>query len=559
VCTCVEQAKVPAQPMDVKAPPMPEGPMKDGQCRAKFSVTQGRFSLAVFAATNPGELSDFYQTSKVVGEGGFGSVRKATCKATGATRAVKSIARDAVPDVQVLREEIDIMRLLDHPNIVRLHEAFEDKCWVYLVMDLCEGGELFHIIAEATSQHISESEACFCAEQMFLAVNYLHQNLIMHRDLKPENFLLATKGPLHEVTLKLIDFGFAKRFSPGRHSETCCGTLFYAAPEVLNERYDHKVDVWSLGVVIYLMLVGEVPWGWETDEKKLKKLVRTHKIATDSKPWSRISQDAKSFVLLLLLRDAKQRPLAVQALQHSWLQTKNNDKSRNSMTRQDMTNLKAFGRMSKLKKAAVEVVVSQLPGGEIRHLSELFLSMDTNKDGTVSAAELKAGLETAGASFTKDLDKLFAECDQDGSGALDYMEFVAATVAKKTYHQKDVVWAAFRAFDKDGSGYIDKDAIAKILHEDASVKAALHVEDASSAFDEIFARVDKNNDNRIDFDEFFAMMQACERDPRWTSKGSPSRSPKGSARDSPAGTSPRGRESSRAKRPKKLRTKCLKS
>merc|ERR1719387_470124 len=130
-----------------------------------------------------------------------------------------------------LQAEIDIMRVLDHPNIVRLQETFEDKRYIYLVMELCEGGELFDRIVE--SKHFTEHLAAICARQMLLALNYMHQNLIMHRDLKPENFLLATKADIEDTPLKLIDFGISKRFKPGQFATSKTGTPMYIAPEVL--------------------------------------------------------------------------------------------------------------------------------------------------------------------------------------------------------------------------------------------------------------------------------------------------------------------------------------
>jgi len=487
---------------------MPKGKLHEGQVRAQLCVKDGGFALGSLAATHDGKVEDKYVVDrKKVGEGGFGCVRKARCKNTGAWRAVKSIARSAVPEPELLREEIDIMRLLDHPHIVRLSETFEDKCWVYIVMELCEGGELFQQICEART--FTEMVAANCTRQMLLAVNYLHQNCIMHRDLKPENFLLAAKGPLYSAILKLIDFGFSKRVVPDKPCETLCGTLLYIAPEVLDEKYHLNADVWSLGVIVYLMLSGRLPWGNPKNDDVLTKAVKAGKISTSMGNWRSISADAKDLVHQLLTKDAKVRPQAVQALQHTWLNLDSDNHSKTVISTCDMAHLKAFGQYNALKKAAADVLVTQLPESEIKELRKMFMQMDTNKDGTVSFAELKTGLEQSGVKLPSNLLQLMKDCDLDGSGVLDYTEFLAATMGKKQFHQKDVVWAAFKRFDVDGSGFIDRSELANVLNEE--VKEALHLQDETTNMDRIFAEVDKDHDNRIDFNEFFEMMSSVSR------------------------------------------------
>lgn len=483
---------------------IPKGKLHEGQLRSELQVKDGGFAIGSLAATCPGEVEDKYDLdSKKVGEGGFGAVRKARCKDTGKWRAVKSIARSAVPDPDLLREEISIMRLLDHPHIVRLSETFEDSCWVYLVMELCEGGELFQQITEAKS--FDELVASNYTRQMLLAVNYLHQNRIIHRDLKPENFLLANKGPVETGNLKLIDFGFAKRVALDEHCETLCGTLLYIAPEVLGERYDFKADVWSLGIIVYLMLSGRLPWSNTRNNRILMQAVKEGVVTMDPRYWWSISDEAHNLVELLLTKDVEARPQAVHALQHCWV-AEEHKKCRMSLA--SVEQLKAFGQMNTLKKAAADVLVTQLPESEIKELKTLFMEMDTNKDGAVSLGELKKGLAKSGVKLPKNLPDLVTECDLDGSGVLDYTEFLAAVMDRKQYHQKDVVWAAFKRFDQDGSGFIDKKELCKVVNQD--VREAMHL-DSFTDVDEILAEVDSNKDDRIDFDEFFEMMSSARR------------------------------------------------
>merc|ERR1719334_1449185 len=152
---------------------------------------------------------------------------------------------------------------MDHPNIIKLFETFEDHRNIYLVMELCSGGELFdRIIATG---HFSEKEAAVLMQQIIRAVYYMHENSICHRDLKPENFLFMTKDPIESNYLKIIDFGLSCKFSPDKVMETKAGTPYYVAPQVLSGKYDHQSDIWSCGVIMYVLLCGYPPFFGDTD------------------------------------------------------------------------------------------------------------------------------------------------------------------------------------------------------------------------------------------------------------------------------------------------------
>merc|ERR1712226_221818 len=228
------------------------------------------------------------------------------------------------------------------------------------------------------------------------------------------------------------------------------------------------------------------------------RAVKAAKISMSSGNWTKIASTTKDMVRLLLTKDPKARLPAIQVLQHEWLADENACSAAPSLSAEDMKQLKAFGRMHELKKAAVEVVVTQLPDSSISSLKDVFMNMDVNKDGTLSFSELKKGLEEAGVKLPKNFKELVAECDTDGSGVIDYTEFLAATLGKKLYHQKEIVWAAFCRFDLDGSGYIDRKELSNVLNEE--VQEAMELGGSQSAVQKIFADVDANGDNKIDFD-----------------------------------------------------------
>eukprot|EP00434_Breviolum_minutum_P039040 symbB.v1.2.034646.t1/scaffold4504.1/size42116/2 len=190
--------------------------------------------------------------------------------ATKQKRAVKALSKTQMKNIEKFKEEIRIMQLMDHPNIIKLYEAFEDKVKVYLVMELCSGGELFDRIIELG--HFTEVQAAIVMQQMFRAVYYMHQRKLCHRDLKPENFLFATKEKIEKTHLKIIDFGLAYEFKDDVPMTTKAGTPFYVAPQVLEGKYDQAADLWSCGVIMYVLLCGYPPFWGDTDKKVLQKV-----------------------------------------------------------------------------------------------------------------------------------------------------------------------------------------------------------------------------------------------------------------------------------------------
>jgi len=481
-------------------------PRREGQRRTDLHIKEGGFALKNFFVTNTGKVEDYFNVEKQkIGEGGFGAVRRAQDKRTKVVCALKTIRKSAKDEVTRLKEEIEIMRILDHPNIIRFLESFEDKRYIYIALELCEGGELFQRICAAGK--FSERIAAGCVRQMLLAINYLHQNYIMHRDLKPENWLLASREDVAKAPLKLIDFGISKRFQPGDPAKTKAGTPNYVAPEVLGGRYDEKVDIWSLGVITFVMLAGRHPFSGKTVDQVLKN-VKTANYNMDADAWKKISNDGKGLVKACLQKNMTLRLSAQMALQHAWFKAEVVD-GLSDLKNLELTGLKAFGRMHQMKKAVLTVMATQLSNSKIQALKSMFMAMDRNSDGTLAISEIKEGLAQVGVDLPPNLDALLQEVDTDGSGVVDYTEFLAATMDKKLYRQEDVVWQAFKKFDLDGSGAIDKKELAKVLGE-SEVMEAMNLEGEGDRLLEVFNRVDANGDGMIDFQEFFAMMRAAE-------------------------------------------------
>lgn len=211
-----------------------------------------------------------YQINEVIGSGAFGEVRKCMSKKTAKIRAVKIIKRENMTKTEQkqLETEINVLKQMDHPNIVKLFEAYKDKKRYFIVTELCSGGELFDQIIKRP--YYSERDAAVVMRQIFSAVAYCHGQNIVHRDLKPENLLLESAGG--SSIIKVIDFGTSQSFSPDMKMKQRFGTPYYIAPEVLKGSYDAKCDMWSCGVILYILISGKPPFDGTNDKEILKSV-----------------------------------------------------------------------------------------------------------------------------------------------------------------------------------------------------------------------------------------------------------------------------------------------
>eukprot|EP00931_Biecheleriopsis_adriatica_P063636 TRINITY_DN3857_c0_g2_i1.p1 TRINITY_DN3857_c0_g2~~TRINITY_DN3857_c0_g2_i1.p1 ORF type:complete len:489 (-),score=150.85 TRINITY_DN3857_c0_g2_i1:44-1510(-) len=471
-------------------------PASDGK---KASAQSG--SSGSLFAQNPGKINDFYELDKKkIGEGSFGSVSKARHKSTKAMRACKVIQKRLIKKQEAFKKEVDIMKIMDHPNICKLYESFEDNRCVYLIMELCTGGELFDRIIE--SGHLKENQAAILMQNMFRSIFYMHECHYTHRDLKPENYIFATKESLEKSTLKLIDFGLAREFKQGQILSTKAGTPYYVAPQVLAGKYDHQADMWSLGVIMYVMLCGYPPFYGDTDEEVLEK-VRNGQLKFEKSDWKKVSADAQTLIKNLLKMNPTDRFTAQQALNDTWI-TEKAPKAKDVDLHETgfVDRLRAFRSQNKLKKAALQVIANSLDDKAIAELRNVFHQLDSNGDGLLTAVELKEGLKKAGIKeIPPDLEDILKAVDSDGSGIIDYSEFLAATLDKKYMTQQDVCWQAFKTFDKNGDGKIDKKELEAVL-ADGDVSATFQKELA-----DLMLEGDANGDGEIDFEEFMAMMR----------------------------------------------------
>jgi len=266
------------------------------------------------------KIADRYVIEGEIGRGGFSIVVEASNKQSGLKVAVKRIRKDQVEgdDIKLLLREVQIMRKLNHPNILKLYEVFENDEEFFLVMELVTGKELFDKIVE--KGQYGEREAANIVRQIVSAVEYLHANGIAHRDLKPENLLTSVDSAGQE-SIKIADFGFSKNFGEDK-LKTSCGSPGYVAPEVLtNEDYDNSVDMWSVGVIIYILLCGYPPFYADNAPALFKKIMEV-KYDFEDPAWDNVSQEAKDLISHLLVKDPSKRYTAKQCADNAWVKQK---------------------------------------------------------------------------------------------------------------------------------------------------------------------------------------------------------------------------------------------
>ncbi|KAK2994827.1 hypothetical protein RJ640_018809 [Escallonia rubra] len=290
-----------------------EPPLQRRNCYKVSNLT-----APILESTQISNFKGRYILGEQLGWGQFGIIRECSDTLTGELLACKSIAKERLvtpDDLRSVRLEIEIMtQLSGHPNVVELKAVYEEEDYVHLVMELCAGGELFHQLEKHGKYRECDARVLF--RHLMQVVVYCHDKGIVHRDLKPENILLATRSSSSPI--KLADFGLATYIKPGQNLYGTVGSPFYISPEVLAGGYNQAADVWSAGVILYILLSGTPPF-WGKTKSKIFKAVRAAGLRFPPNPWDHVSASAKDLITRMLSVDPSKRLSATQVLAHSWL------------------------------------------------------------------------------------------------------------------------------------------------------------------------------------------------------------------------------------------------
>ncbi|CAE7238987.1 CPK2 [Symbiodinium natans] len=477
------------------------------------------------SASSGRQLEDDYEIfpKRVLGEGCSGLVIMAKGRKDGRKYALKRIHKLKV-QAKVLKQltaEVEIYLMLDHPHIAALRDVYETEAEIALLTECCEGGELYSRLSNSGTY--AESDAAEATHQMLLAVGYLHAHHVVHRDLKLENFLYETQES--NAALKLIDFGFAKIWDPSTLMLASCGSIAYVSPDVLKgEGYTSKCDLWSLGVIVFMLLVGYPPF--HGSEKDMRTNILAASVDWSHKSrWRKVSEDAVDFVKMLLVKDPKGRMDVGQALEHKWLKPRNLKDPHPVLDRDALRALRRYADTSKVRRAVLQLLAQELAPDETKDLREVFLSLDKTGEGTISLGELKQAIrgevapeatpEAVEGSSPKSpktpaarlrraksevIGSLFEVLDANGDEQVYYSDFLAATMDVRKQLREEAVLSAFNRLDADGSGTISPDDLRKVIGETfEGVNVELLVREADAACR-----------GELTFQDFLSLLEATD-------------------------------------------------
>mmetsp|Transcript_10806 Transcript_10806/g.22457 ORF Transcript_10806/g.22457 Transcript_10806/m.22457 type:complete len:549 (+) Transcript_10806:200-1846(+) len=410
------------------------------------------------------------------------------------------------------REILNAKDFLQHENVVRLlNVALQHDCLV-LALELVDGADLLEVINRGGGR-LGEARARHYFVQLLRGVAHLHQSNLCHRDLKPENFLFSCEE--EDSELKVTDFGLSTFYRHGQRFTEVVGSAYYIAPEVLQRGYGPPCDIWSIGVIMYIVLCGRPPFFGRTESAVFNNIMKAKARLEENfkrDPWPKITKEAKDLIRKMLNMDPQARITASQALAHDWIR-KDGVAPDIPLDVNVVQSLKDFTGYSKIKQLALRHVAQTYSDEEIRDIRDQFALMDKDGTGTLSLDEMIEALQNMqlGADENKrnaigedEIKEIVKAMDYDGDGEIDYMEFVTAAlhITQQQRGDKDAwlgrVRTAFDKIDADGNGYID-------LKELESELAASG--ETPEAIQELIKEHDANGDGLIDFNEFSAILR----------------------------------------------------
>ncbi|KAE9598052.1 hypothetical protein Lal_00003938 [Lupinus albus] len=411
-----------------------------------------------------------YELGKEIGRGHFGH----TCYAKGKKGelkdqplAVKIISKAKMTTaiaIEDVRREVKILKALSgHEHLIRFHDACEDANNVYIVMELCEGGELLDRILSRGGRY-TEEDAKVIVLQILSVVAFCHLQGVVHRDLKPENFLFTSRS--EDADMKLIDFGLSDFIKPDERLNDIVGSAYYVAPEVLHRSYSVEADIWSIGVITYILLCGSRPF-WARTESGIFRSVLRADPNFDDLPWPSLSPEAKDFVKRLLNKDYRKRMSAAQALAHPWLRDNTHPIPLDILI---YKLVKSYLNATPFKRAAMKALSKTLTENELVYLGAQFKLLEPSRDGYVSLENFKMALAQHATNAMREsrvLD-IVHMMEPLAYRKMDFEEFCAA--ATSTYQLEaldrweDIANTAFEHFEREGNRVITMEELTRELN-----------------------------------------------------------------------------------------------
>jgi len=461
-------------------------------------------------------LTEEYEPEGQLGEGGYGQDYLVRHKKMNLLRAMKVISVKSKTSEKKTDEEIELLKQLDHPNIVKLFEYFSDDDKYYLITEYCKGGDLFDLIKKKRT--FSELSASYIMFQIFRALIYCHNtHHLVHRDIKPENIVVFRKNnatdDLYDV--KLIDFGISKIFNKveKKNDNKIIGSLKYMAPEVFEGKYDEKCDIWSCGVILYILVIPEYPFNGKDDKEVIKK-IKKGKYSFPDDFIEKSSNELRELIAKCLTLDPSKRISAKDALNDKFFNLYNTSEFFTHVTpaflNKTINNIKRYEIRNPLQELCFTYFVHNYPNqDDIILINRVFSKFNTSNDGKMTMEELKKGLmkylfkgKKSKAAAEKEATIIFNKLDKNGNGLIECEEFVRAGIDKKILKNKKVLKFMFDFLDKNRNGEISLEELKEVFRKEDGYDS----KEDEKHLTELIKSIDTDLNGQISFEEFYNMM-----------------------------------------------------
>jgi len=452
---------------------------------------------------NNEDISTKYVFDEQIGAGYFGTVKLVSPKIDSKKKyACKSIDKTKLSPKKIenLMREIETLSLVDHPNIIKYYETYNDTQYFNIIMEYCTGGELFERVLQ--KKRLNENLVCNLILKITSAIHHCHSLGVVHRDLKPENILFENRSDFSEI--KIIDFGLSRKILTEDDLHSIVGSPFYVAPEVLDGNYDENCDLWSIGIITYCLLSGKPPFYTENRDELFRR-IKNDNVCFKSKIWENISQEAIDFIKMLLSKNPKKRPNSKKTLEAKWFKKiLKEELSLNLLDPEILTSMRKFHHPRQLTKTILKFIVKQIDNREIEELNKAFNILDTEKTGFITFQQLQSAFAYCKINIANDelkaiLSNLSLGNDKNGQ-RINYSSFIATVIDKKKILNKDILWEAFKFFDTDQKGQISIANIEKAFERTGKKKKLEDIQ-------EMFLELGLQKDDFITFDQFCKIIE----------------------------------------------------
>ena len=444
-----------------------------------------------------------YEYQALIGSGAFGKVRLYLDRDSRSFKyAIKTIKKNIFKkhSIDSIKREVDILRSMDHPNIVKYFETYEDECYLHIVMEYIAGDNLFRVLTDQKGFKFTERTISKIMTCLLKAVLFLHHNGIIHRDIKPENIVFVE--PDNFNALKLIDFGLSIQQNAKKDNRRV-GTPYYMSPEMVRGNFNYASDVWSIGVILFIMVTGKQPFRGKSKEEVFDKI---KKGAYDKGTLNRAkcSKEVKDLIKKMLVTEHSKRITVECALDHIWFKQFEKNKNINLVVDQEIIDsLKQFQYQNIFQKEIRFYLAKLCSDKEIIKLKHAFLAIDKDNSGEIEYEEIpKIFSELNIEASDTELKNIFSSMDFHCDGKVNYSEFLAATISTINFNKEEKLWSAFKYFDTTDSGYITLDSVMDALKNSGVI---IDEEGLTKTFNEL-----QKKGKKINFNEFKAIALGKE-------------------------------------------------